>query len=344
MVQCPNCGQKTYGNSCQWCRYPLIRRRFPWQARRGTQLKKIAEQVKLEVKQVDEDAREKAKKEAEKESVRIVAKSKQNTEKLAKETKWGSEIKAERIIEKDTRKMKKDAGKNLGTAMGKAEKAAEQIAEQMPPSRVKVTDKIKVFITDDQDLFRQGLRLFLSQTDDIELIGESDFLEYTVAIIEGLMPNLVLIDMNLPWLSGLGLAHRVSQCSPDIPVIMLTSYEDDDQIFEALKTGVAGYLSKGVTPERLVSAIRRVFRGEHVIDELLVRPGVAQRVLKQLQGMEKEGLIKPLRPREMEILGYFASGHSHKQVAHAIGMSEQQITQRMASIVSEKLVTNGRSP
>jgi len=329
MAKCPNCGQKTYGDSCQWCNYPLIRLRFPWQVRRGTQPKKLAEQAELKAEQIITDTREKAKKAAEKEPARIVAKPKQKAEQLAEEIKGEAKREAERIIKEDTQKVKKEAGEEWPIAMGKAEK------------KVQVTDKIKVFITDDQDLFRQGLRLFLSQTEDIELIGESDFLEYTVAVIEQLAPNLVLIDINLPWLSGLGLAQRVSQRSPGISVIILTSYEDDNQIFEALKAGVAGYLSKDIAPEGLASAIRRVFKGEHIINELLVRPRVAQRVLKQLQGMEKEGLIKPLSPQEMEILGYFANGYSHKQVAHTMGVSEQQIMNRMASIVSENLLPTG---
>lgn len=342
MAKCPNCGRKTYGDSCQWCNYPLIRRRFPWQVRRERRPKKLAEQAEVKAEQIIKDAREKAKKEAEKESARIVVESKQKAEQLADEIKGEAEREAARIIEEAMQKVKKEAGEERTMAMGKAEKAAEQIAEQAPPSqKVQVTDKIKVFVIDDQDLFRQGLRLLLSQTDDIELIGESGVLEYTLPLIEELAPDLVLIDIHLPWLSGLGLAQRVSQRSPGISVIILTSYEDDNQIFEALKAGVAGYLSKDIAPEGFASAIRRVFKGEHIIDEVVVRPRVAQRVLTQLQGMEKEGLTKPLSPQEMEMLGYFANGYLRKQVAHAMGVSEQQITDRMASIVSKNLLPTG---
>lgn len=105
----------------------------------------------------------------------------------------------------------------------------------------------------------------------------------------------------------------------------------------------AGYLSKCIVPQGVASAVRRVFKGEHLIDKLLVRPRVAQRVLKQLQGMEKEGLTKPLSPKEMEILGYFANGYLCKQVAQAMGVNEQQITKDMASIVSKNLPPTGAS-
>jgi len=317
--------------------------------------REITERTKREAEQVIKEAREKAKKEAEEESAKIMTESKQMAEQLAREITEGAREEAELVIKEAMQTVREEAGKELPT--GEPEKVAEQIAEQTLPSqvevsappsyrpevpaKVQVTDKIKVFVIDDQDIFRQGLRLLLSQTDDIELVGESDFQEYTVAIIEELAPNLVLIDINLPGLSGLGLAQRVSQRSSGTSVIMLTAYEDDGQIFEALKAGVAGYLSKGIAPEGLASAIRRVFKGEHIIDELLVRPTVAQRVLKQLQGMEKEAITTPLSPQEMEMLGYFANGYSPKQVAHAMGESEQQITERMASIVSKNLLPTG---
>lgn len=302
--------------------------------------------------------REKTRKEAEKESARIIAETKQKLVQLAEEIKEEAKREAEPIVEEVAQKVKEEAGEESTMTMGKAEKAAQQIAEQTAPSQVdsfklqshrrrvpgkaQATDKIKVFVIDDDFFFRQGIRLLFSQTDDIELIGESGFLEDTLSNIEELAPDLVLIDINLPSLTGLDLAQRVSQHPPRTSVIMLTSCEDDNQIFEALRAGVAGYLTKDIAPEGLASAIRRVFKGEHIIDELLIMPRVAQRVVKELQGNEREGLTEPLSPQDTEMLGYFVSGYSCKQVAHAMGVSEQEITNRMASIVS-KLVANGRT-
>jgi len=266
-----------------------------------------------------------------------------------------AEVKAEQII-----KVNEESGDARTMPIRKKEeKAIEQIAEQTVPSEVdsfevqrhhhgvvgevQATDKIKVFVIDDQGLFRQGLRLLISQTDDIELIGESGFLEDIVVIIEQLAPDVVIMDIKLPALSGLCLAQRLRQRSPGISLIILTPYEDDNQIFEALKAGIAGYLSKSITPEGLVSAIRRIFNGERVVDKLLLRPSVAQRVLTQLQDVQKKGLIESLGPHEMETLGYFANGHSLKQTADTIGVSEQKIMNHMASILS-KLVDSGTGP
>ena len=254
----------------------------------------------------------------------------------------------------------REAGEARATAIGKKEdKVMAQIAEQTARSEVaflelerhrqeavgevQVRDKIKVFVIDDQRLFRQGLRLLLSHTDDIELIGESDFLEDTAVIVEELAPDVVIIDIKLPSMSGLDLAQRVRQRSPRISLIMLTPYEDDDHIFEALKAGIAGYLSKSITPEGLISAIRRIFKGQHIVDELLRRPSIARRVLMYLQDQQKKGLIKPLNPQEMETLVYFANGHSLKRTADTIGVSEQEIMNHTASILS-KFAANGVGP
>ena len=172
-------------------------------------------------------------------------------------------------------------------AAERAIKAIEQIAEQTVPSEVdslevqrlhpaiagevQATGKIKVFAIDDHDDFRQRLRLLISQTDDIELIGESGFLEDIVVIIEQLAPDIVIMDIKLPLLSGLDLAQRVRQRSPGISLIMLTPYENNRHILLCLQTGVAGYLTRDVTGERLASAIQRVFKGEHIINEFFIK-------------------------------------------------------------------------
>ena len=253
----------------------------------------------------------------------------------------------------------KEAVEKWAMATGEAEKAAEQIARLTLPSqansyerqgdraavpkKARVTDKIKVFIVDRDLLFCQGLRLYLSQTRDMEVIGNSeDFAKDTALMIEELASDVVLVDADLPSLSGFDLARQLTRHSPSIAVIMLVPYEDDNHILEALRAGVAGYLSKGITGEGLASAVRRVFKGEHIISELLVRPRTAQRVLLQLQDMEKEGSAKTLSPQEMEMLGYFAYSYSPKQVAHAVAISDETIKESLASIAS-KLVADGRT-
>lgn len=253
---------------------------------------------------------------------------------------------------------------------GKVEEAMTESKSQMPPSKLEpaelksaeqksaelksndVTapgdgrgrDVISVFIVDEKVISRQGIRSYLSRNKDIEVIGECDyFLDDTVSMIEELVPHVVLVDINLPLLNGLNLARQIVERSPNIPIILLSPYWEDSQIFEALKVGVAGYLSGNITSEELGSAIQRVSEGNRIINNLLVRPGVAQRVLNRLQDIEKatKQLTVLLGPQEKEMLDYFVKGYSVERVAHNMVMNDRETRNHMASIVL-KLVRNER--
>jgi len=363
MTKCPNCGRKTYsGDYCQWCHYPLVRRRFVRQARRETQFKRLAEQAELTAEQIIKGARERAKKEAEEEVARILAGSKQRAEQLAEEIKGEAKREAEQIVREVIQEVKKEARGEWPLAMGKAEKVVKWLHEQMSPSqadsfrleshrpevaeKVQIADKIRVFAVDRDLLFRQGLHLSLSETHDIQIVGESeDFVEDTVLMIEELASNVVLVDIDLLSFGELDLVEQIIERLPTVPVIVLAPYEDDSQILEALKAGATGYLSKDTTAEELASAVRSVFKGERIINDFLIRPKVAQRVLNQFQDMVKAtgDLIASLSPEETEILGYFANGYSCKQVTHVRTISDEALKDLLNCIAS-KLIANERYP
>ncbi len=258
----------------------------------------------------------------------------------------------------------KEAGEETST-IGKVEEAMTENKSQIPPSKlepaepkngelksddvtaprdVRGRDVISVFIVDEKVISRQGLRSYLSQNEGIKVIGECDyFLEDTVSLIEELAPHVVLVDINLPLLNGLNLARQIVERSPNISIILLGPYEEDDQIFEALKVGVAGYLSGNIATEELGSAIQRVSEGNRIINNLLVRPGVARRVLNRLQDIEKatKQLTVLLSPQEKEMLDYFVKGYSVEKVAHVMVMNDRETKNHMANIVL-KLVRNER--
>ena len=209
-------------------------------------------------------------------------------------------------------------------------------------------EKIKVFVIDSNTVFREGLRQVLNQTEDVEVIGESDINDEVLELISNFSPQVVLLDIGLPLLIGLSLARRITQRSPAISVIVLTPYDDDEHLFQAIKSGAAGYLSKSVTADELTSAIRRLHRGEHIINGMiLTRPRVAEKVLKQFQGLSLMGtametLTAPLTPRELEVLSYVARGYINKQIAHKLSISEQTIKNHMSSVL-RKLDANDRT-
>ena len=177
--------------------------------------------------------------------------------------------------------------------------------------------------------------------------GVAEVNDKALSYIDTLPPDVALVDIDGPSDSGLALARRIKQRSPNIAVIVLSSNPSDAQLFQALKAQAVAYLSKEVTADRLVDTVRRVACGEHPINEsLTTRPKVAEHVLQQFQELywrsEAEGFISPLTPRETEILKYIAQGYLNKQIAAELGISEQTIKNHVTSIL-RKLNANART-
>ena len=199
-------------------------------------------------------------------------------------------------------------------------------------------DKIIVFIVDLQTLYREGVRQALSANESMSVVGDSAPSGEALTLVEAFAPNVVLVDVDLPLLRGLDLARQITTRCPQTAVIALTSSADDDQLFQAIRSGVVAYLSKEISAEELASAIKRIREGERPINEsLLGRPRVAEQVLRQFQdlsllGKAMETLATPLTPRETETLKYVAEGYSNKQIAHSLGISEQTIKNHVTSI------------
>jgi DNA-binding NarL/FixJ family response regulator len=160
--------------------------------------------------------------------------------------------------------------------------------------------------------------------------------------------DIVLLDIDSPSTRGLSLSRTITRHFPNTRVIVLSSYTNDGELFETLKTGAAAYLDKRSTTEALVKIIRRANRGEYPInDSVLNRTAVAGRVLRQFQDMTSMGLINekvtaPLTQREVQILSHIANGNTNKQVAHALGISDQTIKNHVSAIL-RKLNANDRA-
>lgn len=207
--------------------------------------------------------------------------------------------------------------------------------------------KIQVLIVSQQSLFQQGIEHSLSAMKDMEVSGLSEVNDQVLPAIDTMPPDVALVDIDGLSDSGLALARRIKQRSPNIGVIVLASNQNDAQLFQVLKAQAVAYLSKEITAEQLADIIRRVSRGEHPINEsLTTRPKVAEQVLHQFQELswrsETEGFISPLTPRETEILNYIAQGYLNKQIAAELGISEQTIKNHVTSIL-RKLNANART-
>lgn len=209
-------------------------------------------------------------------------------------------------------------------------------------------EKTTVFVVDRQSLYRQGVRQALSADEGVSVVGDCAPGPEALDLLEAFAPNVVLLDVDPPMLRGLDLARQVTTRCPGAAVIVLSPSPDDDQLFQAIRSGVVAYLGKDVSGADLAAAIKRVGQGGRPInDSLLARPRVAEQVLRQFQDLSLMGkamvtLATPLTPRETETLKYIAEGYSNKQIAHALGISEQTIKNHVTSILS-KLDANDRT-
>jgi len=209
--------------------------------------------------------------------------------------------------------------------------------------------KITVMIVDDHPVFRQGLRRVLESEDDLDVIAEvSDGLE-ALQMAKQMIPNVMLLDINLPGMNGLQIARSLKDLLLDINIIMLTAYHDDEQVFHAIRAGASAYFPKDVSPRRLIEAVRLVEQGSYVVeDRVLEKPEVGTWLLDQFKQVDSEildgdgSLLVSLSPREMEILQFIARGKSNKEIAHELGISRQTVKNHMTSIL-RKLAVNDRT-
>ncbi len=208
--------------------------------------------------------------------------------------------------------------------------------------------RLRIILVDDHPLFRQGVRHALDGIQDIQIIGEASDGQMAIQMCDTLAPDVILCDINLPGLNGLEATRVVRRRNPHIAVIVLTVHEDDEQLFHAIKVGAAAFSTKDVGQDKLVDMIRRVGRGEYLINEnVAAKPFVASRVLKQFRDLaamdqDEEGLFAPLTSREIEILDCIARGMSNKEIARNLLISDQTVKNHITSIL-RKLMVNDRT-
>lgn len=221
----------------------------------------------------------------------------------------------------------------------------------MPPNA-----SVKLLIVDDHPLFRQGVRWALDAYDDITVVAEAssgeEALEWMNDALPNQEPNVVLADLNLPGIDGVELTRQLRHQYPSLGVVMLSIYESDEYAFNALKAGAADYRSKDINPRDLAEVLRRVARGEYVINDMVFKePKVASRLLAQFRSLPEDllaptdfddAVLTPLSDREIEVLERIATGGSNKDIADALGISTQTVKNHISSIL-RKLSLNDRT-
>jgi two-component system, NarL family, response regulator LiaR len=196
-----------------------------------------------------------------------------------------------------------------------------------------VTESIRVLVVDDHAVVREGLQTFLELQDGIEVAGEAADGEEAIALAERLRPDVVLMDLVMPGLDGLGAMRALRDRVPEARVIVLTSFADDDKLLPALRAGAAGYLLKNAQPQELARAVRAAHTGEALLDPL-----VAARLVEALAG-DPEPLDR-LTPREREVLGLIGRGFPNKLIARELELSEKTVKTHVGHVLAKLGVTD----
>ncbi|MHB8400287.1 MAG: response regulator [Candidatus Limnocylindrales bacterium] len=216
------------------------------------------------------------------------------------------------------------------------------------PDRRALGELTRILVVDSHALFRVGIRNILEKEGDFDVVGEADDSRRAFDLAVETSPDIVLMDFSLPAPGGIETTQRIKRELPSAAIIVLAANEDEDALFDAIKAGAAAFILKDVGPDDLVTIIRRVSQGEYLInDKVFSKPAVASRVLKEFRelavyGQEAAPIFAPLSPREVEILDNIAQGMTNKQVAYALGISEQTVKNHMSSIL-RKLSVNDRT-
>ncbi|TWF79122.1 LuxR family two component transcriptional regulator [Pseudonocardia hierapolitana] len=196
---------------------------------------------------------------------------------------------------------------------------------------------VRVLLVDDQALFREALATLLAVHEGVEVVGEAGDGDEALRKAAELAPDVVLMDLRMPVLDGIGATRRLRVEQPDVRVIALTTFDDDEDVFAALRAGAVGYLLKDVSSARLVEAVHAAARGESVL-----QPSVAAKVVARFAQLpdaapepRPQPLVVPLSDRELDVLRLLADGRSNREIAAALFLAEGTVKNHVTNVLAK---------
>ncbi|PWW23188.1 LuxR family two component transcriptional regulator [Geodermatophilus normandii] len=195
---------------------------------------------------------------------------------------------------------------------------------------------VRVLVVDDQALFREALVTLLGARPEVEVVGEAGDGHQALDRAAALRPDVVLMDLHMPVLDGIGATRRLRVEQPGVRVLALTTFDDDEDVFAALRAGALGYLLKDVSSDRLVEAVLSAARGESVL-----QPSVAAKVVARFAQLDDaprerpQPLVVPLSDRELDVLRLLADGRSNREIAGALFLAEGTVKNHVTNVLGK---------
>ncbi len=194
-----------------------------------------------------------------------------------------------------------------------------------------MADPIRVLVADDHAIVRKGIRALLATEPGIEVVGEAENGQQAIEEAAHLHPDVILMDLVMPEVDGIEAIRRITAEQSRVRILVLTSFAVDDKVFPAIKAGALGYLLKDSSPEELVEAIHRVYRGESSL-----HPTIARKVLQELSRPTDHPMTpEPLTEREVDVLQLVARGRSNQEIADLLVISEATVRTHVSNILSK---------
>lgn len=199
-----------------------------------------------------------------------------------------------------------------------------------------MTQEIRILIVDDHDIVREGQRALIESEPGMELVGEAKDGIEAVDLASRLQPDVILMDLHMPKKDGIEATTEIKCENPESRILVLTSFNDDEKVYAAIKAGAMGFLLKDSSPQKILKAIRKVYQGETSIG-----PRIAQKLMREIQRTsDSPPTEEPLTIREMEVIKLIAEGLSNQEIAERLVISERTVRTHVTNILGKLHLAN----